>query len=97
MSKLITLSLVLVVCLTSCMGQNIEVKKVREHIQVLAGNSYEGRGTGSAGEAKANEYIEKQFKKMGLAPKGDNGFDQSFTYKAGAHGEGEAGTEMNIA
>jgi hypothetical protein len=97
MGKLITLSLALVVCLTSCIGQNIEVKKVREHIQVLAGDDYEGRGTGSPGEAKANDYIEKQFRKIGLAPKGDSGFDQSFTYKGGAHGEGEAGTAMNIA
>jgi hypothetical protein len=45
----------------------------------------------------AAAYIQSQFKKLKLKPKGDNKtYLQSFTFKAGAHGEGEQGTANNI-
>lgn len=80
-----------------CHSQEIETDKIKAHIKELASDAYEGRGTGSAGEKKANEYIEKQFKKMKLQPKGEKGFDQSFAFKAGVHGTGAEGTAQNIA
>jgi len=97
MKKLIisaALTLSIVACTTA---QKIEADKLKIHIKTLAGDDYEGRGSGSPGEAKANEYIEKQFKKIGLAPKGESGYDQSFPFKAGAHGDGAPGTAQNIA
>ena len=41
-------------------GQKIDAAKIKSHITTLAGDDYEGRGTGSAGEKKANDYIELQ-------------------------------------
>jgi hypothetical protein len=80
-----------------CHGQQIDSEKIKTHIQTLAGDAYEGRGTGSAGEKKANDYIEGQFKKLKLEPKGESGFDQSFKFKAGVHGTGTEGTAQNMA
>ncbi|MFZ5971452.1 MAG: M20/M25/M40 family metallo-hydrolase [Bacteroidota bacterium] len=82
--------------LLSCHGQQIEVGEIKKHVQELASDAYEGRGTGTAGEKKANDYIEAQFKKMGLEPKGENGFDQDFKFKGGVHGTGAEGTAQNI-
>ncbi|MFZ5999403.1 MAG: M20/M25/M40 family metallo-hydrolase [Bacteroidota bacterium] len=91
------LLLALVALTLSCRGQQIDAEKIKEHIKTLASDAYEGRGTGSAGEKKANEYIEKTFKKLKLEPKGEKGFDQSFTFKGGAHGTGAEGTAENLA
>ncbi|MFN8337344.1 MAG: M20/M25/M40 family metallo-hydrolase [Cyclobacteriaceae bacterium] len=79
-------------------GQDFDQGRIKKHIQTLADDKLEGRGTGTAGEKKAAAYIESQFKKLKLQPKGDNnGYLQSFTFKSGAHGEGAEGTANNIA
>jgi hypothetical protein len=80
----------------SCQAQKIEPEKIKEHIKLLASDELEGRNTGSEGEKKANDYIEKQFKALKLLPKGEKGFDQSFTFKSGVHGTGTEGTAQNI-
>ncbi len=78
-------------------AQQVDQSLIREHIKTLADDSYQGRGTGSAGEKKAALYIESTFKKLKLQPKGDNQtFQQAFPFKKGAHGEGEAGTSANV-
>jgi hypothetical protein len=88
----------LLVFLTSIIyGQKFDANKIKTHVKTLASDEYEGRGTGSAGENKANDYIESQFKKIKLLPKGVNGYDQPFPFKAGVHGTGAAGTATNIA
>jgi hypothetical protein len=96
--KSITLVLTAISILSiNCHGQQIETDKIKEHIKVLASDEYEGRGTGSSGEKKPNDYIEKQFKKLKLEARGESGFDQSFTFKGGVHGTGAEGTAQNIA
>jgi hypothetical protein len=80
----------------TCQAQKIELDKVKAHIQFLASDKLEGRNTGSSGEKKANEYIEKQFKSLKLRPKGEKGYDQPFTFKSGIHGTGSEGTAENI-
>ena len=97
MRKLIIFFLSFVVGATSCVGQKLDEKKLKKNIEALASDDYEGRGTGTAGETKANEYIVKEFKKIDLAPKGESGFVQSFPFRSGAHGDGEGGTAQNIA
>ena len=78
-------------------AQNFDPNTIREHIKTLADDSFQGRGTGTAGEKSASIYIESAFKKLKLQPKGDNHtYFQSFPFKAGAHGEGDAGTGRNI-
>ena len=80
----------------SC-GQNISRDNLKKHIGILSSDSYEGRGTGSAGEEKAAVYIENEFKKLKLMPP-DNSktYRQSFSFKGGMHGSGEEGKTKNI-
>lgn len=79
-------------------AQDFEPKRIQNHIKTLADDKFEGRGTGTAGEKKAAAYIEAEFKKLKLEPKGDNNtYLQAFTFKGGAHGEGTEGTAYNIA
>jgi hypothetical protein len=95
--KKLVISAALALATAACTAQKIDADRLKDHIKTIAGDEYEGRGSGSAGEAKANEYIEKQFKKIGLTPKGETGYDQSFPFKAGVHGDGAPGTAQNIA
>ena len=54
-------------------GQSaLSEKKLNKHLRYLASDKLMGRGTGTPEERKAAEYIAKQFKKIGLTPKGEN-------------------------
>src|SRR4051812_13472114 len=53
------------------------------HIQYLADDKLEGRRTGTPGESLAAQYISQQFEKIGLIPKGTNGYIQEFEIKEG--------------
>lgn len=78
-------------------AQQIDKNQISKHIKTLADDSYQGRGTGTEGEKAAAMYIESAFKILKLQPKGDNKtFRQSFPFRKGAHGEGDAGTAANI-
>ncbi len=44
----------------------IDSTDLRTHIAALASDAFEGRGTGTPGEARAVEYIVEQFRSMGL-------------------------------
>ena len=80
-----------------CTGQGFDAGRIRQHIRTLASDSLEGRGTGTAGEKLAIAYIQDQFRKIGLQPKGDgNGYTQKFTFKSGVHGTGSEGTSYNV-
>lgn len=50
----------------------------RETIAVLASDEFEGRGTGSEGERKAAAWIAGKFETIGLAPKGDSSWYQTY-------------------
>jgi hypothetical protein len=78
-------------------AQNFNTENIRKHITTLADDSFQGRGTGTAGEKAASDYISSMYKSLKLQPKGNNeGYLQSFPFRSGAHGEGEAGTANNI-
>ena len=80
-----------------CSAQEIDVKKIQQHIRVLSSDSLEGRGTGTAGEKLALTYIQNQFKQIGLEPKGDGKqFTQKFSFKSGVHATGSEGTAYNV-
>ena len=60
----------------------VSEKNLYKHVSYLASDKLQGRGTGTPQERMAAEYISKQFKKIGLAPKGDNGtFYHKFKFK----------------
>ena len=44
-------------------GETITVKKLKEHITILASDSLEGREVGENGELLAADYISNQYKK----------------------------------
>ncbi len=81
----------------ACTAQHVDVNKIRQHIKILASDSLEGRGTGTAGEKLAIAYIQDQFKKIGLEAKGEKGlYTQKFSFKSGVHGTGNEGISYNI-
>ena len=61
-------------------SQDLLLRNLKQHISVLAADSFEGRETGTHGEQLSYEYIQKQFKEIGLEPKGTEGYLQSFTF-----------------
>ncbi len=78
-------------------AQPFDEARIRKHINLLASDSLQGRGTGKEGERMAAAYLTGQFKQLKLKPLGKNGsFLQAFPFKGGAHGEGEAGTANNV-
>lgn len=52
-----------------------------KHIRFLSSNRMKGRQTGTKELEKSAKYIEKQFKKIGLQPKGEVGYRQHFIAK----------------
>lgn len=54
-------------------AQNLDPNAILRHVQVLAADSLEGRGTATVGEIKAAHYIADWFKQAGLGPKGGAG------------------------
>ncbi len=51
----------------------VDAAKIREYVKKLAGDEFEGRGTGQKGGDAAAEWIAKQFEAFGLNPAGDKG------------------------
>ncbi len=55
----------------------------QRHIEYLASDSLEGRRVGTPGEQKAMAYISREFKNIGLLPKGESDYYQSFEINEG--------------
>jgi hypothetical protein len=78
-------------------GQDFKVDQIKKHIEFLASDDLEGRGTGSLGEIKAANYIADEFKKAGLKPAGkDNSFFQPFQVTYAVEGQAHAVTGRNV-
>ena len=71
---------------------SLDASQMLADLRVLAHDSMEGRATGSAGNAKAREYIRKSFVRIGLDPVYDD-FVQPFTF---AVSEGDSMVGSNI-
>lgn len=57
---------------------------LRQHLEVIAHDSLEGRGTGERGQKIAAEYIANFYDNLGMQPKGDNGsYFQHFKLNTG--------------
>ena len=78
MKKIIQKSLIAVFVLTSFYGFGQTMQKDMEY---LASDKLEGREFGSKGEVTAAKYLVKRFKKLGLDPKGTDGYYQVFSVK----------------
>lgn len=63
-------------------AQDIDPDQVKTHLYTLASDEMEGRRTGTPGIEKAAQYIEGQFKRIGLKTYGDlTSYRQTFTFK----------------
>lgn len=73
--------------------QSIQERNVRAHIEFLASDALQGRGSGTAYELIAAQYIAAQLRQFGIAPAGDTeangkkGFLQTVTLKRQAFAE----------
>lgn len=59
---------------------NSRLKNLKTHITTLASDEFGGREPGTKGEVLAYNYIIKQYKEIGLAPKGTDGYLQPFSF-----------------
>jgi Zn-dependent M28 family amino/carboxypeptidase len=81
MSKSAVLALV-AITLAGCHGAPrsapppISAAEYERHIVTLSSDEFEGRKPGTAGERKTVEYLESEFKKLGLAPGNDDSYLQ---------------------
>lgn len=64
-----------------CIAQEIDINNLKKHVYYLSSDHMKGRATGSKELKKAANYIEKQFKKYRLSPKGTKGYRQAFEAK----------------
>lgn len=70
------------------------VANLKAHIQYLADDKLEGRRTGTKGEQLALAYIVDQYQKIGLEPKGKQGYVQTFEINEGK--QITAATHFNV-
>lgn len=66
-------------------ADQVIVQQLKSHVQYLSDDKMQGRRTGTAGEMLAMKYIAEQFKNVGLQPKGNTSYFQSFTIDEGRH------------
>ncbi|MEI8111386.1 MAG: M28 family peptidase [Chitinophagia bacterium] len=64
-------------------ARNERVGQLTSHVQYLSDDRLEGRRTGTQGEEMALQYIINQYRAMGLAPAGTDGFVQEFIINEG--------------
>ncbi len=90
-------ALVLALAVSSCAQvptATITPEALRTHVQYLASDQLEGRGTPSRGQDLATDYIAAQFRKAGLEPAGDDGYFQTANWQ---YAERKAGdVNLNI-
>lgn len=78
--------LLMVIAFISCISESvsqIKTSKFQEHVGILAADSLEGRGLGTDGSLKAIDYIEAQFREIGLKPFFEHGYRYNFTFGYG--------------
>ncbi|SHO61893.1 M20/M25/M40 family metallo-hydrolase [Algoriphagus zhangzhouensis] len=68
---------------------------LKTDVYFLASDNLEGRSIGTDGEEKAAKYLAERFQKIGLTPKGTDGFFQEFTVSkpTNPHEEAVIGTD----
>ena len=85
--------IIVAIALVSCTVLSHEKKSadsipnLKVDVSVLASDAFEGRAIGTPGADKAAGYIQDQFLKIGLLPKGTLGFFQAFSFIPQGHGQ----------
>ena len=76
-----TFALLFLLGLFGCKNEIVLDVTLRDDVETLSSDDFEGRQTGSEGEIKAANYISKRFKDLGLEAKGTNKYLQTFSFK----------------
>jgi hypothetical protein len=90
------LTLLILAFASPTFGQRFQTAQIRKHIEFLASDDLEGRGTASLGEVRAANYIAAAFKEIGLKPAGTKGYFQPFEVSFAIEGEGHDLTGRNV-
>lgn len=74
---------------------------IQKDVAFLSSDLTQGRMTGTDGERLSSRYIAERYAQIGLTPKGEQGYYQTFTFKAPSNphdtkGEGEEKTCTNV-
>ena len=67
--------------LMACSSPKSTPETLKNDVQTLASDAFEGRQTGTPAEQKAANYIANRFDALGLEPLGAEGFFQTFNFK----------------
>ena len=65
----------------ACSSPKSTPETLKNDVQTLASDAFEGRQTGTPAEQKAANYIANRFDALGLEPLGTEGFFQTFNFK----------------
>jgi hypothetical protein len=81
----------------SVSAQRFQPSEIQNHIDFLASDDLEGRGTGTLGEIKAANYVAAFFKQAGLIPAGSQGsYFQPFQVSVFIEGNAHQLTGRNV-
>jgi len=67
--------------LVGCKNEVVQTVSMKDDVYILASDSMDGRETGTLGERLAAEYIVNRLKQLEIAPKGTQGYYQSYSFK----------------
>jgi len=89
---------VLIIGVSACTDYTTDEEilvSLKKDVAFLADDKLEGRAIGTQGEILAANYIAEEFEKLGLEPKGTDGYFQEFSVKKATHAHEETviGTE----
>ena len=70
-------------CLPADKKTDITAEEIIDHIRYLSSDHLKGRAPGTQGSKRAIHYIEKEWRKSGVVPAGEKGFQQSFEFSSG--------------
>ena len=91
--KLVILALLGVLSVMN--AQEIDKKQVKKHLYTLASDEMQGRRTGTEGIEKAAQYIEGEFKRIGLKTYADlTSYRQTFTFTSRRTNESITGSNI---
>ncbi|MBC8323576.1 MAG: M20/M25/M40 family metallo-hydrolase [Candidatus Marinimicrobia bacterium] len=70
-------------CLFAGETSEITSSEIIDHIRYLSSDRLKGRAPGTQGSKRAMHYIKKEWRKVGVVPAGERGFQQPFSFTSG--------------
>ncbi len=95
------LSWMIIACFPLVAFSQASIWTIQKDVAFLSSDLTQGRMTGTDGERLSSRYIAERYSQIGLTPKGEEGYYQTFSFKAPSNphdtqGEGEEKTCTNV-